>query len=246
LMVGFPADVERWRALVNQERRDMPADLVLSVIQQESGGKPGAISARRTRYCVKLPSSYLAPAVSGIKACNALGLMQVIPKNIESYNTHITPDDPIAFEDMIGKKDARKQIRVGVWVLRNSLAWLNSYDPKLFPWPKGKLTDDQARLGLCVYAIGPASTKIQLDGLRVSGRPLTFDSLASFAPEWGAPANRPIHYAGTVWDRYTAYAGLPPAVTIKTKTARAGAGAGVVLLALAFLWALSTGGKRRA
>lgn len=100
--MSFPRAVERWRATVQAEltrqRLPLPIELVLAVMTAESGGDPDALSK-----------------------VGAMGLMQVMPGTLRGYNqAHGTN-----YTDAQFKASPEKQIRVGIWVLRDY--WRKAY-----------------------------------------------------------------------------------------------------------------------
>jgi len=226
--VRFGPQVERWRTLASQEARGIPVDLVLGIIWHESGGKPGAIGRRKTK-CSVIPS-----ASGPRRACNALGLMQVVPRNVTSWNAKHT-DQVATWELLTGHstRSARMQIRIGAYILKNSLAWLSRYG---FPWPAPEPGEDHVRIGLMVYAWGPGHMKPHLDQLRSEGRPITAAQIAARWPDLGKPANQPLRYSRRVWKKTHGDAGDVGEPTKKTKPDSLGWG----ILAIAALVAFAS------
>jgi len=182
--------VEKWRSLVEDECKRASAwhlvNLVLSIIQQESGGKAGV-----TAYARAGDGSY------------ARGLMQVIGSVTSDYNrAHNTEYDHEA--DMGGTTPtaARLQIRVGLWLVMRKQAQVSNY------LPDGASFADIARIADTAYAMGWGATRTKLNKLKVEGLPLTFASLAERFPKWGWSEkkqkwiNRPLHHAQTIYERY--------------------------------------------
>lgn len=228
----FGARVERWRYLVEQEAAGIPVDLVLGIIWHESSGKPGAIGRRKTKCSV-------IPSASGPKrACKALGLMQIVPRNVTSWNAK-HPGQVATWELMTGNStmSVRMQIRIGVYILKNSLAWLSRYG---FPWPAPDPGEDHVRIGLMVYAWGPGHMKPYLDQLRSTGRPITAAEIATRWPGLGQPANQPIRYSQRVWNKAYGVAGVSPAPVKETKPDSMGWG----ILAIVAMAAFATSRKR--
>lgn len=223
----FGASVERWRVLAGELAGGIPVDLVLGIIWHESNGKPGAIGRRKTK-CSLMPSS------SGPRrACNALGLMQVVPRNVTSWNAQ-NPGKVATWELMTGCSDraARMQIRIGVSILRSSLAWLEQYG---LPWPAGALNDEQIKIGLMVYAWGPGNMRPYLEELRSTRRPITAAEISAAWPELGKPANQPLRYSRRVWNK-TYGAGESPRPGKETKPDSMGWG----ILAIVAMAAIAT------
>jgi hypothetical protein len=192
--VSFPAKVERWRPLVLELATDLPPDLVLGIIWHESGGIPGILSTGTTK-AAKVPTS----AGGEKKANHAFGLMQVIPRNVAGWNSE-HPEDLATWELMSGTSEAaaRMQIRLGLWILRDSLSWLQRYG---FPWPAGALTDDQIKIGLMIYAWGAHNLEPYLAQLQNEGAPVTASEIATRWPDMGAPKNAPVKFSQRVWNK---------------------------------------------
>ncbi len=231
-MVMFRPKVERWRAIAQSERGNLPTDLVLAIIDNESRGKPGAIAGKRTKH----PELLQRREGPSIVADRALGLMQVIPRNIANYARTVAP---VTYDDMVGTTpaDARIQIRLGVSVLRSAMASLHRRDPSIWPWPSGSLTDEQLWIGLAAYAIGSGNVGRKLDRLGQEGKPQTWASLVNRFPSWGQPHNNPIGYVRRI-------AGLldAPFLPIKPETARNSA---LIAIALSLLAILALSQKRK-
>ena len=191
--MGFGGQVERWRPIVVQLAGDLPVNLVLAIIWHESRGQAGAIGAGKTA-CAILPSSSGARQV-----CHALGLMQVVPRNVVAWNqTHVYK---AGYNDMTGRTNAAAgvQIRLGVWVLKNAFAWLAlKYG---FPWPGGRLEAEQIKIGLMVYAWGQGHMKPYLDTLAADQVPITSAEISTRWPELGKPKNQPLMYSKTVFNQ---------------------------------------------
>lgn len=128
----FAPRVERWRSIVS-EVSDLPADLILAIIELESGGVAGRCSS-----------------------ANACGLMQVKPSVVETYNRS---HRPISFDRMRGHNtdDARAQIAIGSWFLEVQLKNAHRMDPARAPWPEGPITPWQIHAADLAYARGPGA-----------------------------------------------------------------------------------------
>lgn len=230
--MSFPAKVERWRPLVLELAPDLPAELVLGIIWHESGGTPGILSKGTTKPA-------LVPTAAGVdkKATHAFGLMQVIPKNVAGWNEE-HPDQIATWELMGGTSEtaARMQVRLGLWILRDSLSWLNrNYG---FPWPAGAASDDQIKIGLMIYAWGARNVGPYLEQLKNEGAPVTASEIATRWPTMGAPKNAPVKFSQRVWNKAFGGAGggspaVPSPTPSPTRDTGTGAGAALFLVGLA-------------
>jgi hypothetical protein len=192
--MAWPAQVEQWREFAQYDARDVPAGLVLAIIDGESAGRPGA-KGPRPLIGAEIPDDNGAP----VMVFQALGLMQTAPLVISSYNQAHKP--PATFDDMTGSdtRAARQQIRVGAYALAAAVNRLNKYDPAAFPAKSpGKATGDQIKSALAVYASGFEPIKNYLDTLRTQKRPLTFSELSKF--QHGG-----IDYARRRWTAYATH-----------------------------------------
>lgn len=155
--MAFSPEVEKWRALVQEEISKggfpFPAELILSVIRFESGGKPGIVNPK-----------------SG-----ASGLMQVMQVALNEFNKRTGNNWNLAELRRQDPESARKQIQVGLWTLGNF--WRGAYN-----YLKSKLAtvpvDELARIGDMFYASGPGAIKPLLDKL---AQPL-FDAFVARYP----------------------------------------------------------------
>ena len=198
----WPTQIERWRQFVSWECKDLAPDLILAIIRQESGGSPGLIA---TASCKPWP----IPSVSGgmVTFNHAMGLMQVVPRTLASYNDR-HPGEIVYFEEMkgTGERAARLQIRVGCAVYASAIRNLHLYDPQTFKGATPATADpNQLMLAIVGYRMGSGALRKKLNKLRELGKPLTFEALAATFPNWGMGAegqwiNRPIHYTQTVWN----------------------------------------------
>lgn len=206
----WPPHIERLRTWAQWECRDIPVDLVLSIIAHESGGRPG-IEAARTCKAATIPTD----SGGEITANRAMGLMQVIPSHVNSWNTNKTPK--ITYQDMVGQDEraARLQIRIGCSILSSYIYRLYQFDPIAFPGSTpGTAPPNQLNLSLIAYAIGPGKAGgkrgliPRLEKLKSMGRALNIRELAKAFPKWGYSdslqkwINRPVQYGGTVWGAY--------------------------------------------
>lgn len=193
--------VESLRPVVLWECRDIPPDLVLSIIQHESGGIPGRIGSGRVK-CGKL----IDIKGNEHEICHALGLMQTIPATINGYNRNTAGNELATIEDMTGTDERAKrlQIRIGC----RFLALVNRYLHDKFPaaCPAVSLADakpDQTGIVLTGYAVGHGRTEKKLQDLIDRNIRPTFQNLKKQFPGWGQNQagkwiNRPIQYADVV------------------------------------------------
>jgi hypothetical protein len=197
--------VEQWRKYVIWENRGFPVDLILSIIDHESGGHAG----RRAAVACK-PGELAKVDGSKVTLNHAYGLMQVIPSTVAWYN-QIHPSEPAYVEDIkgTGERASRLQIRIGVWLLAHNLRQLFNLDPVSFPGQNASsATPDQIMSALVAYAIGLGALKQRLEILKSEGRALTLNSLGERFPLWGYSQaqdrwiNRPVQYAGVVWRNF--------------------------------------------
>lgn len=170
-------------------------DFILSIIRNESGGKPGIKANRATKFSKELPTR------SGgvVKVNKALGLMQTIPLVVDDYNkTHKTA----FYDDMTGATvaAAKKQIQVGVWTFNNNVRAIQAATGKQLI-KSGKINIDLLKLVLVAYAWGVGRTKRKLNELKKAGKAPTFENLQAAWPQLGQPANRPIYYANKIVNR---------------------------------------------
>jgi hypothetical protein len=231
--------IERLRQWVTWECKDIPPDLVLSIIQRESGGKIGAIGRGKTR-CGELTDS----TGNKTEICHALGLMQTIPATVAWYNKTVTGNDIATLDDMIGSDEraARMQIRIGC----KYLAYINHFLHEKFPdvLPAASLssaTDDQISLVLTAYLIGHGSTAKKINALIDAGKKISFLSVKNAFPEWGKVGdiwvNRPIKYAESVMSQFSkhrsgSYDSAPGAELVKRTIGQVSHGGGAALAIL--------------
>jgi hypothetical protein len=246
--MSWPPKIERLRKFVSWDCRDIPPDLVLAIIQQESHGNPG-IAARAGCKCATLPS------VTGnqVKVCNALGLMQVIPSTVNWYNEGVPDDEKATFEDMTGSDERaiRIQIRTGC----KYLALVNNYLHKRFPEtvPQHSLAnakDDQIKLVLTGYAVGHGATAKKMNKAIEAGKSPTFANIQRLNPKWGQNAsgkwiNRPLKYANDTITNFQAnrsgsYVGTNPRdLLARIKTGNKGAVLALAICLTAAGWAIN-------
>jgi len=232
----WPPKIERFRKYVLWECKDIPPDLILAIIQNESGGQPG-IAGRRGTKCGPLPS------VNGgtRDVCQAYGLMQIHPHTVASWNEK---GDEVAFiEDMEGNDERaiRLQIRIGCWYLARCVAGLHRWDSSAFPSISSiNATEDQVRLALIGYAVGLGAVLKKLKQLKAANRPLTYNEIVKTFPDWGKNKqgkwiNRPLFYANKVFTKFRNHAGnaggsSTQAPTLAQRAKKAMEGGGWLLL----------------
>ncbi len=198
----WPPRIERFRLMVLWESQGIDPDLILAIIKQESGG---VIGKKAGSTC----KPWEIPTLAGgfITYNRALGLMQVVPRTIASYNNR-HPDAPVYFEQMSGKTltDARIQIRVGCNVLVKETHNLHSYDSAAFPGTDPDGADvNQILCAILGYRMGFGALTKKLNQLRGMGLALTYENIKEQFPLWGYNqqfgnwVNRPIHYTETIW-----------------------------------------------
>lgn len=205
----WPEKIELLRPYVLWECRDIPPDLVLAIIQRESGGNIGIEGTGKTR-CGTLADLH----GNSVSVCHALGLMQTIPATIKWYNESVADSQRATVEDMIGadERAARLQIRVGC----KYLAYVNHFLHKKFPsfCPAASLSqasDDQISLVLTGYTVGHGDTLKKIQGLIDTGNRVTFSAIKNAYPDWGKRGdtwvNRPVQYADAVLSSFVKHRG---------------------------------------
>jgi len=178
--VTWPTAVEVHRQAVEWERRDVPAEIMLAIVQTESGGVPGLVSALPSG-CAELPTD------TGGKrsACNDLGLCQINPTTAVTYNAQgFKP--PVTYDDLIGKDERaiRQQIRVGAWLVAWIAAKLHAYDPKRWPKQINPNNVDQCKLIFSAYAAGWGALREKLQALNAGGIAPSYSAIARSFPQW--------------------------------------------------------------
>lgn len=240
--------IEQWRPFVSWECKDIPPDLVLAVIRNESNGVAGLAAGRASK------SRDYIPTVDGGQRYvdRAYGLMQTVPVTVLGYNKHEQAKpgfDPITlatWEDISGtdERAARIQIRAGCYYLALANHLIHQAHPEAAPAASlSSASLDQIRIVLTGYAVGAGATIEKLNQLAEQGKPLTFASLATSFPDWGGKHNRPIYYANKVSGYYTenkngSYTGKEPGGLLARLKGKNGTGFIVlpVLAALAFAY----------
>jgi len=240
----FPSNVERWRGLVELERGSVPTDLVLAVMRRESFGKVGGVGGKDDRY--GYTDAEIACGFPSKWRKRDLGLMQVAPLTLRSYNetnrTAITPCDLIGTTEAA----ARLQIRVGAWALSRALVQAPALSPALArsSWPFYASTppDEQVLLARAIYGFGYKGTTDRLEAAAAAGYPRTFGGLEAHNP---TPA-RLFEGARTILSWYRSGGGDNIETPAPSKPTRPGSGSGApapALLALLLLWLYSSSRK---
>lgn len=209
-MKAWPEQIERLRNYVLFECKDLPPDLVLAIINNESGGQIGIQGRVKTR-AGKLPDIH-----GNMHDVNhALGLMQAIPATIDWYNQSAPADEKATIEDMTGddERAARMQIRIGCKYLAFVNHYLHKKHPAAFPSPSlSNAGDSQIALVLAGYAVGHGAVSKKIKKLNDQGIAPTFSNVKKHFPTWGQNKsgrwiNRPIFYAEKVLKKYTNHKG---------------------------------------
>ena len=231
------------------ECKDIPQDLVLSIIRHESGGRAGDIAKRKSK-------SAEIPTDSGGKKIvdRAMGLLQVIAPNVAAWNERKQPI--ITWEDMTGQdeRSARLQIRIGCSIFASCVQRLHQFDPSNFPGKTpGTAPTDQLSLAVVAYLMGPGKPGGQrgliprLEALKAKKIRMNLKNLALTFPKWGWNEkeqrwiNRPNQYGHSVWAAYTKNTGQPHPTQDKPRNGWI-IPVGIGLIALGFLLSQQKGG----
>lgn len=163
--------------------------VVMAIIDNESGGRVGIIAQHETRYSATLPNR--SGGSTTIK--KAMGLMQVIPRNVADY---AVKHGPVFYEDMTGTtiEAARVQIKVGMHVLRTMINSMIGFLPSL-KTHNPALDPDHLGFILMAYAIGQRPVQNLIQRLKTDSIPLTLAAAEQKEPDLGKPGNRPYFYA---------------------------------------------------
>lgn len=149
-----------WASVVKSEldrqKIPLPVDLILAVIDIESGGKPGIVN----------------------KKSGASGLMQVMPVVVEDYNK-AHPKNTTSLSKMRDHNFGVEQIRVGIWILGKF--WRSAYK-YLTGRLKNVPIDELMKIADLFYVAGPGATKKRLNKLEI---PIWTNVLSRF-PKWNA------------------------------------------------------------
>lgn len=162
------AKVKQWDPLVTEElataKVPLPNELILRLIQKESGGNVGAVR----------------------KGGSDSGLMQVIPNTLKDYN--LRHGTKYTIDDLRGKDtaSARIQIRVGIGVI--SHYWRRAYKYMNERGVQDIDIDDLAHIADLFYRAGPGATMAKLNTLPS----LTWQTIdAAFTSEEWPPMKHP-------------------------------------------------------
>ena len=193
-------NVEQWREIVSGERRGIPTDIILAVIERESHGELGQAAKRKTKE--PYTPQEIKCGLDRDLIQRALGLMQITPICLREYNRK-NRSDPVTPCELASKdtRAARAQIRVGAWFLDLCLRWAHSVDQAAHPWPRGLLSRPQIELAALAYKQGIGGTAARLRAAGVAGLPLTVRSIQKLDPAWGN-GERPYEYAASVASAY--------------------------------------------
>lgn len=200
----WPNKIEKLRQYVCWECREIPPDLVLAIIQHESGGNIGVLGKGHTK-CGQIPD------VNGNvrEVCVAMGLMQCIADTVAGYNRNQTGSNIATYEDMTGNDEraARMQIRVGCWFLVAANKRLNHEFPEIFPAiDLSKAKNDQISMLLTGYAVGPGNTSKKIRNLLDNNIKASYAALKKHFPDWGKVGdkwvNNPLAYSDTTMSQF--------------------------------------------
>lgn len=228
-MARFKQRVERLRPLVMSIVDPQWVDLVLAIIQRESGGVIGRKAGAKTRVAVKL----LRDDGTYILYQRALGLMQVIPLIIKNWNN--THTDKATFERMSGGTmlDAHYQVKLGWWTLKSNFKSINDLLPEI---PAigldGRMNPPWVRYVLVTYRWGIGNLRKKIKQLRAEGRSTDWNTFIARFPNLGGSKNRVLLYVRHV----TSSAGFPGTGEIDNGrppdngTPRPGAGGALIAL----------------
>jgi hypothetical protein len=169
--------------------------VVLSIIQNESGGEPGILARRKTRLARDIPSR----KGGVIRLRRAAGLMQTIPQVINSWSKRNPPG--VFWEDVTGKdfNSGNLQIRIGVDLLKRLIPKIKQILPEIPERVGADLREDFVKYTLVSYAWGIGRLQKKIAELRAKGSPVDWNTFQNTYPDLGKPANRPIYYANKVW-----------------------------------------------
>lgn len=209
-MKPWPEKIERLRNFVLWECKDIPPDLILAIINNESGGKIGIEGRVKTR------AGQLPDIEGNMHNLNhAMGLMQIIPATVNWYNQKAPADEKATIEDMQGddERAARMQIRVGCKFLAFVNHYLHQKVPQACPAKSlSEAKDSQIALVATGYAVGHGATRKKLKSLIESGISPTFSNIKKHFTTWGQNKNgrwinRPVFYATKILSNFKKHRG---------------------------------------
>lgn len=156
-MVSQADIVQIVREEIESGEYPFPVELIESLIQVESGFKPGVVN----------------------KNSGASGLMQIMPIALKDYNLHNWPK--LEMVDLQGSSisSVRNQIKTGLWIL--GTFWKGAYS-YLQPRTHTVPLDELVRIADLFYVAGPAATKTRLSKLPIP----TFVAVSAANPKWNA------------------------------------------------------------
>jgi len=207
----FPKKVEQWRSIVTDKCQGFDPNIILALIQKESGGQAGVIG--RIQISSALRGNIKTTSGGKKFVDRALGLMQTVPVLINAF-ARANPTKNVTYETMIGKtrRSAGIQIAIGCNYLATQIKNVHKYDPVAFPGDTpAKASLNQVAMAVMSYAIGWGNVKKRLTILKNEGKPLTLESLADRFPRWGYNTktkkwvNRPIQGTVKVMDAAKKY-----------------------------------------
>lgn len=215
--------VERWRPVVEQElarlKAPLPPEHVLSVMQRESGGNPGAVNT----------------------SSGASGLLQVMPIALKDYNQNHRVKYTMAQLRGHSSQSTAIQVRVGLWVLMTFVKGAYRYLKKRL----GQVAlDDLIRVADTFYATGPARARARLNKLSSP----TWEAIRARFPTWDRvrPAelvwNRANAWGG-VWSLPAIDKWLESELVLDNKKTAGGAIVGLLLCLAAWYYFKKRGNK---
>lgn len=227
--------VMEWSGIVSELVPEPLVPFILALIQNESGGVPGISASLPTAKVIPLPTR----AGKEVLADRALGLMQVIPANIEGYNEH-NPGQQVYYEDMAGKdyQSGYVQIVVGLSIFWDAVKAMEQETGYSLFYGQD-LNSDLLKLVLASYAWGSGRIRGKLNVLKDRGLNPTFENLKAEFPDLGKPENQPLVFVQRVFEKAKKYSGkVFEAMTPISTGAGISLAAGLVAL---FFWAIKRG-----
>ena len=231
----WPAAVERWRPLAAREGGRAPVELLLAIINHESGGVAGLPSTGTTKKSYTDAERAACGLPAALRA-RSLGLMQVSPGLWRAFNAtrpgEVSPCDLAASTD----EGAAKQIRIGAWYA--ALCLDRSRDlVDASAWPGGLPSREHVEWAALCYAQGIDGVHNQVAAAGAAGFPRTVAGVEAFKPKWGAPET-PFLFARSVGSGY-AGAPMPARRSPSGPGTGTGLGLGHILAVVLLLWSWS-------
>jgi len=216
----IPTSVLRWEPAIIAELQarsiPLPKELIESVMNVESRGKPGLVNPK-----------------SG-----ASGLMQIMPITLQDFNSRNGTDYTLSDMRGTSAKAAIKQIRVGIDIM--SHYWKRAYQylsKRLGDVP----IDELGRIADLFYVAGPGATRRKLDKLDMP----TWNRVISAYPKWNAlPHPTKVFADPKPWDVNAISQWLEGSLSDLPieKDPKHGFGIGILILMLAY-WYMAKGKK---